>query len=69
MKSFNRKMSGALVTAVALMATPVVNAAVDVSAATAGIADAQTASLTVLGLLLAFAAAVFAVRRVIRLVK
>lgn len=44
------------------------HAAVDVTAATAGIADAQTAVLAVLGVMITMAAAVFGVRKVLRLI-
>lgn len=42
-------------------------AAVDVTAATAGIADAQTAVLSVLGVMITMAAAIFGVKKVLRL--
>jgi hypothetical protein len=44
-------------------------AAVDITTATAGIADAQTAVLAVLGLMVTMAAAVLAVRLVLQHVK
>lgn len=44
-------------------------AAVDVAAATAGIADAQTAVLSVLGVMITMAAAIFGVVKVLGLIK
>lgn len=43
-------------------------AATDVTAATTGIADAQTAVLSVLGAMVTMAAAVFGVRKVLKLI-
>jgi hypothetical protein len=44
-------------------------AAVDVTAATAGVADAQTAVLAVLGVMITMAAAIFGVVKVLGLIK
>ncbi|MFN4349740.1 MAG: hypothetical protein ACK4F6_02900 [Hylemonella sp.] len=43
------------------------HAAIDVTAATAGVADAQTAVLAVLAVMITMAAAIFGVRKVLRL--
>jgi len=43
-------------------------AAVDITAATAGISDAQTAVLAVLAVMITMAAAVFGVRKVLKLI-
>jgi len=43
-------------------------AAVDITAATGGIADAQTAVLAVLAVMITMAAAVFGVRKVLKLI-
>lgn len=45
----------------------VANAAIDVSAATTGISDAQTAVLAVLAAMITMAAAVYGVRKVLKL--
>jgi len=42
-------------------------AAIDVTAATAGVADAQTAVLAVLAVMITMAAAIFGVKKVLRL--
>lgn len=42
-------------------------AAIDITAATTGIADAQTAVLSVLGVMIVMAAAVYGVKKVLRL--
>lgn len=42
-------------------------AAIDVTAATAGVADAQTAVLAVLSVMITMAAAIFGVKKVLRL--
>lgn len=53
----------------ALLAVPALShAAIDVSAATSGIADAQTAVLAVLAAMITMAAAVFGVKKVLRLI-
>jgi len=44
-------------------------AVVDITAATTGIADAQTAVLAVLAVMVTMAAAVYGVRKVLRLIK
>lgn len=44
-------------------------AVVDITAATAGIADAQTAVLAVLAVMITMAAAIYGVRKVLRLIK
>lgn len=44
------------------------HAAIDVTAATTGIADAQTAVLAVLAAMIVMAAAVFGVRKVLKLI-
>jgi hypothetical protein len=54
---------------VALAVMSSANAAVDVTAATAGIADAQTAVLAVLATMITMAAAIFGVRKVLRLIR
>jgi S-formylglutathione hydrolase FrmB len=51
----------------ALVLSTGAQAAVDVTAATAGIADAQTAVLAVLAVMITMAAAVFGVRKVLKL--
>lgn len=43
-------------------------AAIDVTAATTGIADAQTAVLAVLGTMITMGAAIYGVKRVLRLI-
>jgi hypothetical protein len=52
--------------ALALMSSA--HAAIDVTGATAGIADAQTAVLAVLGTMITMAAAVYGVKKVLRLI-
>jgi hypothetical protein len=52
--------------ALALMSSA--HAAIDVTEATAGIADAQTAVLAVLGTMITMAAAVYGVKKVLRLI-
>jgi hypothetical protein len=44
-------------------------AAVDITAATAGIADAQTAVLAVLAVMVTMAAAIFGVRKLLKFIK
>ncbi len=51
----------------ALVAVGSANAAIDITSATTGIADAQVAVVTVLGLMITLAAAVFGLRKVISL--
>lgn len=52
----------------ALLLSTGANAAIDVAAATTGIADAQTAVLAVLGTMITMAAAVYGVRKVLNLI-
>lgn len=63
----NKNIQRGLLAVGALVAVGSANAAIDITAATAGIADAQTAVLTVLGLMVAMAAAVYGVRKVLSL--
>jgi hypothetical protein len=58
----------ALAVASALVSLPSF-AAIDVATATAGIADAQTAVLTVLGVMITMAAAIYGVVKVLGLIK
>lgn len=51
----------------ALALSSVAHAAIDVTSATTGISDAQTAVLAVLGAMIVMAAAIYGVRRVLRL--
>lgn len=46
---------------------PVAHAAIDVTAATTGISDAQTAVLAVLAAMITMAAAIYGVKKVLRL--
>lgn len=52
----------------ALVLSTGANAAIDVAAATTGISDAQTAVLSVLAAMITMAAAVFGVKKVLRLI-
>jgi hypothetical protein len=66
MNKFARRL--ALVAApVALMAAQA-HAAIDVTTATGGIADASTAVVTVLGAMITMGAAVFGLKKVLRLI-
>jgi uncharacterized membrane protein len=59
-KTFSRVLGG-----VSLLALSVPSfAAIDVTAATAGVADAQTAVLVILGLMITMAAAIYGVQKV-----
>ncbi len=51
----------------ALVLSTGAQAAIDITAATTGISDAQTAVLAVLGAMITMAAAIYGVRRVLRL--
>ena len=62
----NKLAALAVMPAVVLASSPAL-AAIDVTAATTGIADAQTAVLAVLGTLFGFILAVWGIRRVMRL--
>ncbi|MES2949352.1 MAG: major capsid protein [Pseudomonadota bacterium] len=63
----NKNIQRGLLAVGALVAVGSANAAIDISSATAGIGDAQTAVVTVLGLMITMAAAVFGLRKVIGL--
>ena len=68
---FTRKLAlkyGALVGGAALVAFPFSSfAVIDVAAATTGISDAQTAVLAVLAAMITMAAAIYGVKKVLRL--
>lgn len=63
----NKNIQRGLLAAGVLVAAGSANAAIDITTATAGITDAQTAVVTVLGLMITMAAAVFGLRKVIGL--
>lgn len=67
-QKFGRIAAVSAASVVALLLSTGANAAIDVAAATAGIADAQTAVLAVLGTMITMAAAVFGVRKVLNLI-
>lgn len=62
-KTFARVGSGAALLALTVPAF----AAIDVTAATTGVTDAQTAVLAVLAVMITMAAAIFGVKKVLRL--
>ena len=63
------KFATRAVSAAGLLALSVPSfAAIDVTAATGGIADAQTAVLAVLGVMITMAAAIYGVKKVLRLI-
>lgn len=61
-----KQMFSLFVAAVALLGTSA-HAIIDVTAATTGIADAQVAVLAVLGIMITMAAAIYGVKKVLRL--
>ncbi len=61
-KTFSRILGLALVAGVSAS-----HAAIDVTAATGGVADAQTAVLAVLAVMITMSAAIFGVKKVLRL--
>lgn len=63
----NKFAKFAAVVAPSVLAAGASHAAIDVTAATAGISDAQTALVTVLGAFLAMGIAVYGLKRVIRI--
>lgn len=64
----NAVKSFALMCLASLMAfTGAANAVIDVTAATAGVGDAQTAVLAVIAVMVTFAVAVYGLKKVIRL--
>lgn len=64
MNKFATRLGG---TSLLALVTVPAFAAVDVTAATAGVADAQTAVLAVLAVMITMAAAIFGVKKVLRL--
>ncbi|MDO8717562.1 MAG: major capsid protein [Polaromonas sp.] len=65
---FARFSVPALVAAGSLAAMSSAHAVIDTAAATTGIADAQTAVLVVLGSMITMGAAIFGVKRILRLI-
>lgn len=63
-----RRVAAPVVAAGVLAVSSGAHAAIDVSAATTGIADAQTAVLAVLATMITMGAAVFGVKKVLRLI-
>ncbi len=63
----NKNIQRGLLAVGALVAAGSANAAIDITTATAGISDAQTAVIAVLGLMITMAAAVFGLRKVLNL--
>jgi len=63
------KFARVLVGAGSLLAVYSANAAIDTTAATAGIADAQTAVLAVLAVMITMGAAIFGVKKVLSLIR
>lgn len=69
MNNFARFFRPSRVAALAVVSAPLLShAAIDVTAATTGISDAQTAVLAVLAAMITMAAAVFGVKKVLRLI-
>lgn len=68
MKSLARVAGVSLASFGALVLSSGAQAAIDVTAATTGISDAQTAVLAVLAAMITMAAAVFGVKKVLRLI-
>lgn len=69
MNKFARFVRPSRVAALALVSAPLLShAAIDVAAATTGIADAQVAVLAVLAAMITMAAAVYGVKKVLRLI-
>ncbi|NBW79613.1 MAG: hypothetical protein EBR27_11470 [Betaproteobacteria bacterium] len=64
----NKNLIGRLAVVAASAAVVSAHAAIDTAPATAGIADAQTAVLAVLGSMITMAAAIFGVRKVLGLI-
>lgn len=65
-KKICKFLAAPFLAAAAMIASPAF-AAVDVTAATTGISDAQTAVLAVLAVMITMAAAIFGVRKVLKL--
>lgn len=63
----NMNIKRGLLAVGALVAVGSANAAIDITAATAGVADAQTAVLGVLAVMITMAAAIFGVKKVLSL--
>lgn len=66
MKDLKKSAVAVVALALSVFAAPAF-AVIDVTAATAGITDAQTAVLVVLGAMITMAAAIYGVRKVLRL--
>lgn len=66
-KKINAALFAVLSLMLGVLSTPA-HAVVDVTAATAGITDAQTAVLAVLAVMITMAAAIFGVRKVLKLI-
>lgn len=62
----NKNIQRGLLAVGVLASVGAANAAVDITAATTGIGDAQTAVLAVLGTMITMAAAIFGVRKVLK---
>ncbi len=63
----NKNIQRGLVLVGVLATTGAANAAIDITAATAGISDAQTAVLAVIAAMIVMAAAVFGMKKVLSL--